>query len=786
MADQVAGLASCFSFEDISQASARTDGSDKTPVLKLIRESQTKGYDFVCLPLTTPKWRERWRNMCIVPSASANDADENATAEQQAEAWRKAPSFLHEEVTISTLDEAVPVLVMVSDWLQLDSTDDWVRHDSEIALRQEVAYASYLNVQTVILPPPRHRSQVASYARAVNECLKSTTFMNFSIRLPIYDPAVFQPKESPVILPSITSTSSTPSVPSTPKIVTPRASTSKPLKAARAPEGEINATWEMWDIIRTLCDYNTRLTLTLDLTPPLPSNAGILNRWMAEPVHHIFLPASTFIANVKGYPVLPKGTQSFLRNSMAHHPIVIMSGVSSGLHTKGGESAYAQYVRHVEKTSSAVQAAMTAGTVEHFAQGYQDYLQNPLQPLMDNLQSITYQTFEQDPVKYRNYEEAVYHALMDWPDSDHIVICVAGAGRGPLVERSLTAIKRSGRSAFVYAVEKNPNAFVTLQGRKQNEWGNSVQLFFGDMRHVELPEQVDILITELLGSFGDNELSPECLDGAMRFLKPDGISIPSSYSAHLAPLSSSKLYNSARISREIKGMETPYVVMFQNVNILSGDGGGVSGRCGSMIQQCWEFEHPRKDATVDERGLPLTNSHNVRSAKLSFHIPHAGVMHGLAGYFEAVLYGHVGLSIHPHSKDRVSKDMLSWFPLFFPFKEPLYLPSNSELHVSIWRLTDERQVWYEWYAESFLPVFNSSSSPEHTEDTAGDGSFFACTSTHVAVPNPVIDAVDVFPSLERSELRKSGEESPRSTAGVIKIGQTSLHNPGGRSSWIGL
>ena len=29
-------------------------------------------------------------------------------------------------------DEAVPVLVMVSDWLQLDSTDVWVRYDSEI------------------------------------------------------------------------------------------------------------------------------------------------------------------------------------------------------------------------------------------------------------------------------------------------------------------------------------------------------------------------------------------------------------------------------------------------------------------------------------------------------------------------------------------------------------------------------------------------------------------------------------------------------------------------------
>lgn len=46
-----------------------------------------------------------------------------------------------------------------------------------------------------------------------------------------------------------------------------------------------------------------------------------------------------------------------------------------------------------------------------------------------------------------------------------------------------------------------------------------VKIMFGDMRSVQLPEPVDILVSELLGSFGDNELSPECLDGAMRFLK---------------------------------------------------------------------------------------------------------------------------------------------------------------------------------------------------------------------------------------------------------------------------
>lgn len=62
-----------------------------------------------------------------------------------------------------------------------------------------------------------------------------------------------------------------------------------------------------------------------------------------------------------------------------HRPIFVLSGVRSGLHVKGGESAYAQYVKYLEKTSPAVQAERTEGTVEHFAQGYQDYLQNPLQ-----------------------------------------------------------------------------------------------------------------------------------------------------------------------------------------------------------------------------------------------------------------------------------------------------------------------------------------------------------------------------------------------------------------------
>ena len=86
----------------------------------------------------------------------------------------------------------------------------------------------------------------------------------------------------------------------------------------------------------------------------------------------------------------------------------------------------------------------------------------------------------------------------------------------------------------------------------------------------------------------------------------DGISIPSSYTAYLAPLSSSKLYTEAAGTKEgkdrNKAMETLYVVMLQSINILSGEGGGMSGHCGSRIQECWEFQHPDKSVSRDSNG----------------------------------------------------------------------------------------------------------------------------------------------------------------------------------------
>jgi len=146
---------------------------------------------------------------------------------------------------------------MTSEWLELDSADDWVRHDAEIALRQELSYAAYLNISTVILPPPRNREHVASYARTVNACLAKFQFVSLSVRLPIYNPSILQVQpQAPFVSPNPQSPG--PSLSARPSVVI----SSHPDPVHPGSNGSLNTTWEMWDVIRTMCDYNPRLTLS--------------------------------------------------------------------------------------------------------------------------------------------------------------------------------------------------------------------------------------------------------------------------------------------------------------------------------------------------------------------------------------------------------------------------------------------------------------------------------------------------------------------------------------------
>ena len=410
------------------------------------------------------------------------------------------------------------------------------------------------------------------------------------------------------------------------------------------------------------------------------------------------------------------------------------------------------YVRNLQQR----QPPRTA--IERFGTGYQDYLQAPLQPLTVNLESITYEVFEKDPVKYEWYERAIAKALKDWseqkkptssPDG-RVVVAVVGAGRGPLVSRALQASADTGVPIDLWAVEKNPNAFVLLQRRNETLWDGKVTLVQSDMRSWKGPRKegsapaplagpigeslgiedsllyatksdeqepaaakeaspqpaeyshshIDILISELLGSFGDNELSPECLDGVTHLVNPvHGISIPASYSAHFTPIAAPRLHADVmnQTLTNPAAPETPYVVMLHAIDFLStnqptasnvahktsGNGNGSDGSNvrssvspipnpelpTPYVQTAWSFDHPNKHIPPQQPSTSaVSNAHNLRRTRLTFPCQNRGVCHGLAGYFETVLYRDVELSTNPITMESKSPSMISWFPIYFPLK----------------------------------------------------------------------------------------------------------------------
>ncbi|KAH6558351.1 hypothetical protein KP509_1Z068000 [Ceratopteris richardii] len=205
------------------------------------------------------------------------------------------------------------------------------------------------------------------------------------------------------------------------------------------------------------------------------------------------------------------------------------------------------------------------------------------------------------------------------------------------------------------------------------------------MRSWNAPEKADILVSELLGSFGDNELSPECLDGAQRFLKDDGISIPSEYTSFIAPITASKLHRDVKSYNDLTHFETAYVVKLHSVAQLASP------------QPVFNFRHPN-----------FTEHDNKRFKKLLFELPEdmgSALVHGFAGYFDSTLYKDIHLGIEPST---ATPDMFSWFAIFFPLRQPVYVPVGSVLEVQFWRCASANKVWYEWAvtAPNVSPIHN--------------------------------------------------------------------------------
>ncbi|KAK4757930.1 hypothetical protein SAY87_019231 [Trapa incisa] len=615
-----------------------TDFSDDVPHL-ISFNLALGGFDFIVAPLMDPSYR---------PSLV-----------QKNESVSNVMPVAGSDLVLSPSQWSSHVVGKISSWIDLDSYDDTLRLDSETTLKQEIAWASHLSLQACLIPIPKGAS-CANYARCVNQILQGLSNMQLWLRIPLVH-ADDDPEEM--------------------------------------KSDCWNDYWELWNSFRLLCEHHSQLYVVLDIPSSLPSENSI-GRWFGESVKAVVLNTDCFLTNARGYPCLSRRHQKLISGFFNHSIQIVVSG--KALHKlPGGSSGSADL--HSNKNVDSVQKHPLRVYLdyvgylyqkmdplpeqERFELGYRDFLQSPLQPLMDNLEAQTYETFEKDTVKYLQYQRAVAKALIDRVPDDNasavtMVLMVVGAGRGPLVRASLQAAEETGRRLKVYAVEKNPNAVVTLHSLVKLEgWENFVTIVSSDMRYWDAPEKADILVSELLGSFGDNELSPECLDGAQRFLKEDGISIPTSYTSFIQPITASKLYNDVKSHKDLVHFETAYVVKLHSVAKLA------------PSQPVFTFTHPAPSMEIDNR----------RYKKLNFEIPNdtgSVMVHGFAGYFNAILYQDVHLGIEPST---ATPNMFSWFPIFFPLRKPICVQPGSALEVHFWRCVGSTKVWYEWCVASPCP-----------------------------------------------------------------------------------
>ncbi|TVU33485.1 hypothetical protein EJB05_25307 [Eragrostis curvula] len=577
----------------------------------VLSHSLSSGFDFLLAPLVDPAYRPT--PGAVLPVAAS-------------------------DLVLGPSQWSSHIVGKLSEWIDLDAEDEQLRLDSELTLKQEVAWASHLSLQACVLPTPR-RSSCGNYARVVNQILQGLTNMQLWLRLPLEKSEPMDGDHDKV--------------------------------KNSDHMTEMDDSWELWNSFRLLCEHSSQLCVALDISSTLPS-MNSLGRWFGEPVRVAILQTNAFLTNARGYPCLSKRHQKLMTGFFNHS---VQTGCS-------------QVMKATMKKMDPLPEQ------ERFEINYRDFLQSPLQPLMDNLEAQTYETFEKDIVKYTQYRRAVAKALVDRVPDDSVsttktVLMVVGAGRGPLVKASLQAAEETGRKLKVYAVEKNPNAVITLHSLVKLEgWESVVTIISSDMRCWNAPEKADILVSELLGSFGDNELSPECLDGAQRFLKPDGISIPSSYTSFIQPITASKLHNDIKAHKDIAHFETSYVVKLHRIAPLS------------PPQPVFTFNHPNY----------TPNASNQRYTKLQFDMPPdmgSCLVHGFAGYFDSVLYKDVHLGIEPST---ATPNMFSWFPIFFPLRKPIYVPLGSPIEAHFWRCCAPTKVWYEWAVTtpSQSPIHNSN------------------------------------------------------------------------------
>jgi len=123
---------------------------------------------------------------------------------------------------------------------------------------------------------------------------------------------------------------------------------------------------------------------------------------------------------------------------------------------------------------------------------------------------------------------------------------------GPGDRLVLTLMAAEAGAAKIYAIEVDEEAYQKAQALViEKGLANQIELIHGLSDEVELPEKVDVCLSEIIGTIGNSEGATRHLRDAKRFLKPSGIMIPEGILTWLSPISKPDRYQDDFLSELI-------------------------------------------------------------------------------------------------------------------------------------------------------------------------------------------------------------------------------------------
>jgi precorrin-6B methylase 2 len=141
-------------------------------------------------------------------------------------------------------------------------------------------------------------------------------------------------------------------------------------------------------------------------------------------------------------------------------------------------------------------------------------------------QSAIHRWMLRDDVRNAAYREALRRSVKP---GDRVLDMGAGTG-------FLSVIAAQAGASKVYAVERTAIAKMAERLIERNGVADRVEIIHRDLEDADLPEKVDVLVSEWMGGIGvdENMLAPLVM-ARDRWLKPGGIIIPGRVTAQLAP-----------------------------------------------------------------------------------------------------------------------------------------------------------------------------------------------------------------------------------------------------------